>query len=162
MWQLNQPVIHNGTNRSKRLVDISDIHERYSHTEEVKVGSERSFGILFAVVLIIVALFPLVDGGAVRLWALVAGGTMIFLSFAVPAALKPLNRCWFAFGLLLHNFVNPVVMAFLFFFALTPVALVMRIMSKGSLPLEFDDSVDTYWIPRPPHDPAREDMRRQF
>ena len=36
---------------------------------EVKMGSERSFGIVFAIVFLLIALFPLLGDGGVRLWS---------------------------------------------------------------------------------------------
>jgi len=71
--------------------------------------------LVFIVVFEITGLFPLFDGKAVRLWAILVNGTLLFLSLVLPQSLKLLNRLWFAFGLLIHKVVNPVIMALLFF-----------------------------------------------
>ena len=137
-------------------------HEALSHGRKVEMGSDRSFGLVFAVVFTLVALWPLTDGAEPRLWA--AGVAAAFLAVALlrPALLKPLNKLWFLVGLALHHVVTPVVMGLLFFLTVTPVALVMRARGKNLLGLKRDPAATSYWIHRQPPGPAPETMRRQF
>ena len=137
-------------------------HETLSASEEIKVGSERSFGIVFAVVFAIVGLLPLWNGGPLRLWALVVAGVFLLAAFAFPKVLRPLNLIWFRFGLLLHKIVNPLIMGLLFFLTVTPIALIMRIMGKDPLHRRFDSTAESYWIEREPGEAPAETMRRQF
>ncbi len=138
------------------------IHENYRRTDEVKAGSNRSLGVVFAGVFTVVGLLPLYGGGVVRPWALGLGAIFLFLALVVPAALGPLNRVWFRFGMLLHKVVNPLVMGLLFFLTITPFAVVMRLLGKDPLNRRFDDDVDSYWIKRQPPGPAPETMKRPF
>ncbi len=110
----------------------------------------------------IVGLWPLVDGGAVRFWALIAAGGFLAAGFLAPAALRPLNRVWFLFGMVLHKIVNPLVMGLLFYITITPMALVMRLLGKDPLNRRFDSKAKSYWIERRPAGPAPESMRNQF
>ena len=137
-------------------------HEHLAHTDAVKLGSERSFGIVFAVVFAIVALWPLMADGGVRLWAAVVAGLFLALALVAPGILKPLNLLWFKFGMVLHKIVNPLIMGLLFFVTVTPIALLMRALGKRPLALEADASLESYWIERDPPGPDPETMKRQF
>jgi predicted membrane metal-binding protein len=137
-------------------------HEDFAREEEVKVSSERSFGFVFATVFVVIGLLPLFHRNPVRLWSLGIAAVFLVLALAAPRALAPLNRLWMKFGLLLHAIVNPVVMAFLFFSTVTPIALLMRIRGKDPLRLKLDPNAKTYWIDRTPPGPSPDTMPRQF
>lgn len=129
---------------------------------EVKMGSERSFGLVFAGVFAIVALLPLWGGGPIRLWALAVAAAFAALAFLAPNLLKPLNRFWFLFGLLLHEIVSPIVMGVLFFLTVTPIALIMRAMGKDPLNQSIDADAKSYWIIPDREKSAQNTMRNQF
>jgi saxitoxin biosynthesis operon SxtJ-like protein len=137
-------------------------HEDFGREEEIKASSERSFGFVFAAVFLIVGLLPLFRGNPVRWWSLVIAAVFLALALAAPRTLAPLNWLWLKFGLLLHAVVNPVVMAFLFFSTVTPIALIMRALGKDPLRLKLDASAKTYWIDRTPPGPSPDTMPRQF
>lgn len=137
-------------------------HEDFTRGEDVKTSSERAFGFVFAAVFLIVGLLPLLHGNAVRLWSLSVAAVFLALALAAPRMLAPLNRLWMKFGMLLHAVVNPVVMAFLFFSTVTPIALILRALGKDPLHLKFDPAAKTYWIDRTPPGPAPDTMPRQF
>jgi large-conductance mechanosensitive channel len=88
----------------------------------------------------------------------------LFLAAALfaPKLLRPMNRVWFKFGLLLHHIINPLVMGLLFFLTVTPVAILMRLSGKDPLRLKSAPAARSYWIPRPPSGPASTTMKRQF
>lgn len=129
---------------------------------EVTMGSDRSFGLVFAVVFLIVALFPLWGGGDLRVWALALAAIFLVLSFTVPKVLRPLNRIWFLFGLLLHKIVSPIVMGILFFITVTPIGLIMRALGKDPLNQAFDADAETYWIAVDREKAAQSSMRNQY
>jgi len=137
-------------------------HEDFSREDTVKVGSEKGFGIVFAVVFAIIGLWPLIDGAPVRLWSLVVAGVFLILAFLLPQTLRPLNLVWFRFGLLLHKIVNPLVMGFLFFSTVLPIAIILRMVDKDPLHRKFDSAAETYWIQRDPPGPEPDSMRHQF
>jgi hypothetical protein len=137
-------------------------HERLSAEEEVRSGSDRSFGIVFAVVFTLIALFPLLHGASIRLWALAIAAVFAGLGFLWPALLAPLNRLWFRFGLLLHKIVNPLVLGLMFFVIITPVAAITRLFGGKLLSLGYDKSLPSYWQRRSPPGPEPETIRNQF
>lgn len=137
-------------------------HESFRRDEPVKGSSDRSFGIVFAVVFVAIACWPLLHGGALRTWALIVAVGFALAAFLRPSILAPLNRRWTRFGLLLHRIVNPLVMAILFFGVITPAALVMRLLGKDPLRRRLDAKAESYWIERQPPGPAADTMRNQF
>jgi hypothetical protein len=129
---------------------------------EVRIGSDRSFGLVFAVVFAVVALLPLWHGGSPRWWALAVALALVGVAFVRPAILHRLNRLWFRFGLLLSRVVSPIVMAVLFVTTIVPIGLVMRLRGADLLKRSFDPDAETYWIPVDPQARAETSMRNQF
>ncbi len=132
-----------------------------SHRRVVQ-GSERSFGLVFAVVFALIALFPLWWGGPVRIWALVVAGAFAAAALLMPVVLRPLSLLWFRIGLLLHRVVNPLLMAVLYFGVFTPMGLVLRARGKDLLRLRRDRASASYWIAREPPGPKPGSMSKQF
>ena len=128
----------------------------------VRVGSDRNFGLVFAVVFAIIALAPFYRTGTVRWWAIAAGAAFLIAAFMAPRLLRPLNLLWFKLGLLLHHIINPIVMAVLFFGAFVPMGLLMRALGKDLLRLNFDRAATSYWILRDPPAPPPGGMTKQF
>lgn len=137
-------------------------HEDFGRADGPKAGSERGFGIVFAVVFAVIGFWPLLDGGAARIWALVTAALFLAAGLLAPGVLKPLNRLWFRFGMVLGRVVNPLVMGLLFYGTITPTALVMRLAGKDPLRLKFEPDAESYWIERDPAGPAPDTMRNQF
>ena len=127
----------------------------------IDVGSERGFGFVFAAVFAVFSLWPLTGSGAVRIWALAVAALFLATALARPNILRPLNRVWFRFGLLLGRIVSPIVMAVVFSVAITPTALIMRALGKDLLRLKFDPDAESYWIRRADDGPMGS-MKDQF
>ncbi len=135
-------------------------HEDYAR--RIEAGSDKSFGVVFTVVFAIIGVFPLWGGGSPAYWAFGISAVFLALALARPGTLKPLNRLWHLAGLGLGKVVNPLVLGFLFFVTITPMALIMRMMGKDPLRLKFDPGAESYWIERRPPGPEPETMHRQF
>jgi len=112
-----------------------------------KIGSNRSFGIVFFVVFLLIALYPLVNDGNLRIWSIVLSLIFLILGILGSNILTPLNKIWFKFGILLGNFVSPIVMGIVFFAIVTPTSLIMRALGKNLLNLKKSNK-KTYWIER--------------
>lgn len=115
------------------------------NADTVKMGSERSFGLVFAGVFAAVALLPLWNGHSVRVWALAVAGAFLLVALIVPRVLAPLNRLWFRFGLALGAVMTPVMMGLLFVVAVIPTALLMRLLRKDPMQRRFSREAETYW-----------------
>ncbi|WP_052589023.1 SxtJ family membrane protein [Magnetospirillum gryphiswaldense] len=140
----------------------SPVLEAHGHSGPVQMGSERSFGIVFAVVFALIGLWPLKAGGDMRLWALGLAALFLVVAFVAPKLLKPLNLLWFKFGLLLHKIMTPLIMGLLFFLTVTPVGMLMRATGKDPMRLKRDPDAASYWIDRDPPGPKPASMKNQF
>ena len=138
------------------------MHERFDRSEEVTGSSDRSFGLTFAAVGAIVALWPWLDGAQPRWWLLASAAALVAISLFAAPILRPFNRIWMRFGLLLHRIVNPIVLAIVFYGVLTPLGLMLRVGGKDPLRLRFDKAATSYWRLRQPPGPAPKTMSRQF
>ena len=135
-------------------------HENYYRTDATEESSSnRSFGLVFAVLFLGVAYSPLLSGASPRYWSVAASGALFLISLLQPSLLAWPNKAWTLFGALLHKVANPLVLAALFFLVITPYALVMRMFRKDQFGLTREPSADSYWQKRT----ARfQNMKRQF
>ena len=113
--------------------------------DEIKISSNRSFGIVFFIVFLLIALYPLLKGSDLRIWSLVISFIFLILGLINSKILTPLNRLWFKFGLLLGKFVSPLIMGIIFFVVVTPIGIIMRLLNKDLLNLKYNKK-ETYWI----------------
>jgi len=137
-------------------------HEDLSRDQQVEGSSDRSFGLVFAGVFLVVACWPLFYRDLPRWWAL--GIAVVFAIIAIwkPALLAVLNRLWTKLGVLLGKVVSPIALGILFYGVITPIGAVMRLTGKDPLRLKFDSGADSYWIPRKPPGPPPDSMTNQF
>ena len=126
--------------------------------DDVKISSNRSFGIVFFVVFLIIALFPLINDGNIRLWTLIVSLAFLALGLLNSKFLSPLNKIWFKFGLFLGKIISPMVMGLIFFFVVTPIGILMRILKKDLLNLKMNNN-KSYWIEK--REPKSK-MKNQF
>lgn len=135
--------------------------EMHGNTE-VKMGSERSFGIVFSIVFFLISAYPLLGGGSIRIWSAIVGGGFLILAFGAPQILRPLNIIWFRFGMLLNKIVSPIVMGFVYFVTVTPIGLIGQAFGKDALRQKPDPAADSYWIDVDPEYAANTSMKKQF
>lgn len=119
---------------------------------------------MFVVVFVVIGLWPVVTGGAPRLWAFLVALAFLVPTLVAPRVLHPLNVVWFRFGMLLHAVVSPLVMGLIFVLAVVPTALLMRLFGKDVLDIGRRDPAqrDTYWIVRAQRSIDADSMRNQF
>jgi hypothetical protein len=137
-------------------------HEIFSRDETLVGGSDRSFGIVMTAAFAVISLLNWWHDGYSWRWTGAIAVLFLAATLLYPAALKPLNRLWLKFGLLLHKVVNPIMMAVVFFGAVLPTGLVMRALGKDLLRLKRQPDADSYWIERRPPGPAPKSMKDQF
>ena len=113
--------------------------------DEIKISSNRSFGIVFFIVFLLIALYPILKGNDLRIWSLIISFIFLSLGLINSRILTPLNRLWFKFGLLLGKFISPIIMGIIFFIVVTPIGIIMRLLKKDLLNLKYNKK-ETYWI----------------
>jgi hypothetical protein len=111
-------------------------------------SSVKSFGVFFSIVFLFVSLYPLIDSGSLRIWALVVSIIFFLLAFVAPKVLILPNTLWFQFGLLLGSIIAPIVMTIIYFITVVPTGITMRLMGKDLLKQKLDNNTKTYWINR--------------
>jgi len=111
----------------------------------LKPGSNRSFGIVFFTVFLLIAFYPVINNHSIRFWALFISLIFLVLGLLNSKILSPFNLLWFKFGIFLGRFISPLIMGIIFFFVVTPIGILMRLLRKDLLNLKFNNK-DTYWI----------------
>ena len=125
----------------------------------IRIGSNRNFGLVFFFVFLIVSLLPLLKEEPFRIWSIVISIIFLILGLMNSKLLTPLNKLWFKFGLFLGSIVSPIVMGIVFFLVITPIGFVMKIMGKDLLNKKKDNDKKSYWINR---SKTKSTMKQQF
>ena len=125
---------------------------------DIKLSSNRSFGIVFFIFFLLIAIYPLLNNEEIRFWSLVLSLLFLILGIFNSKILSPLNKIWFKFGIFLGKIVSPIVMGVIFFIVVTPIGLLMKLLKKDLLNLKFNNDY-SYWIEKT--DPKSK-MRNQF
>ena len=123
-----------------------------------KLPSNRNFGVVFFVVFLIIALYPIILNGDIMKWSLVISVIFLALGLINSKILTPLNRLWFKFGILLGRIISPIIMALIFFLVVTPIGLTMRLLRKDLLNLKYNKK-KSYWIEK---NGPKSKMKNQF
>jgi hypothetical protein len=113
--------------------------------DEIKRSSNRSFGFVFSIVFVLIAIYPLLKNEDLRVWSLLVSVVFFILGLLKSKLLTPLNKTWFKFGLFLGKIVSPVIMGIIFFLVVTPTAFLMKILKKDLLNLNYNDD-KSYWM----------------
>ena len=110
--------------------------------------SEKSFGVLFSLVFLIISMYPLIASKYINIWALIVSIGCLLLAYLAPKVLIFPNKLWFKFGLLLGSIIAPIVMAIIYFITVVPTGIVMRLLGKDLLNQKLDINAKSYWIER--------------
>ena len=113
--------------------------------DDIKISSNKSFGIVFFVVFLLISLYPLLNNESLRIWSLVISIIFLILGVLNSKILSPLNKIWFKFGVFLGKIISPIVMGIIFFLVVTPTGFIMRLLRKDVLNLKYNDN-KSYWI----------------
>ena len=121
-------------------------------------SSNRSFGIVFCIVFLIISFWSFFDTAEIRYWSLVIAIIFFTLGLLNSKILTPLNLIWFKVGIFLGNFISPIVMAIIFFIVITPISLLLKLFNKDVLNLK-NNKDKTYWIKK---NGPKSKMKNQF
>ena len=111
-------------------------------------NSNRSFGILFFIIFFIFAIWPTLESNEIRIWSLVLGITFLVLGLINSNFLTPINKLWIKFGDLLGKVIAPIVMGFVYFFVISPLSIIIRLLGKDLLKIKYNKHISSYWISR--------------
>ena len=126
--------------------------------ENIKISSNRSFGIVFFVVFLFISLYPLLNDRAIQIWSLIVSLIFLTLGLTNSKILSPFNKIWFKFCILLGKIISPLVMGIIFFFVVTPTGLLMKMFKKDLLNLKVNNN-KSYWIQKTE---PKSKMKNQF
>lgn len=122
-------------------------------------NSNRSFGVVFFIVFLLIGIYPILDQAEIRIWSIVVAIIFLVLGLLNSNLLKPLNKFWIKFGILLGNVISPIILGVIFFLVVLPTGLLMRIFKKNYLGLKYDRNLETYWIKK---EKQLSSMKNQF
>ena len=113
--------------------------------DDIKISSNRSFGIVFFTVFLLIALYPLTYSEEIRVWSATISLIFLVLGLFNSKILTPLNKLWFKFGIFLGKIISPIIMGIIFFLVVTPIGLLMRLLGKDLINLKYNNN-KSYWI----------------
>ena len=114
----------------------------------MKKSSEKSFGILFGIIFMLIAFWPLFYSKDIQLWSFIVASIFLIFAFIKPNLLKKPNNVWIKFGEILGFIIAPIVMALIYFLILTPISLLLRVYGKDLLNLKYEKKLKSYWVSR--------------
>ena len=126
--------------------------------DDVKISSNRSFGIVFFIVFLLIALYPLIHNEEIGIWYLATSLIFLILGILNSKILTPLNKIWFKIGIFLGKIISPLIMGMIFFLVVTPIGLIMRLLGKDVLNLKYNTN-KSYWIEK---NGPKSKMKNQF
>ena len=115
---------------------------------QVKRGSDKSFGIVFSIIFFILGFYPSLFSEIFKILFISIALILFLVSFLAPSVLKPLNKLWFGFGMLLGSIISPIIMGIIFFLVITPIGIVLQLFRKDVLRIKIEKSIGSYWILR--------------
>ncbi len=151
-----------GPTPSAKFDPESPALELSGHEPPPGPSSDRAVGLVFAAAAAVVGLWPLTAGGPPRGWALGLAGAFALVAVVKPELLAPLNKAWYRLGMALHRLASPVVVAVIYYVAVVPTGLLLRVFGKDVLRLRFDSTADSYWMLRDPAESPPESMKNQY
>ena len=126
--------------------------------DDIRISSNRSFGLVFFVVFLVIALYPLTHNGEIRAWSALISLIFLLLGLLNSKILSPLNKLWFKFGIFLGKIISPLIIGIIFFLVVTPTGLIMRLFGKDVLNLKYNKN-HSYWIEK---NGPKSKMKNQF
>jgi len=123
----------------------------------IKRKDNITFGILFFIFFLVIGLYPLISSEPIRIWSIILSLIFLIITIIKPNLFLSLNKLWIQFGNLLGKIISPIVMGLVFFFVVTPVGILVRVLKKDVMGLKR--GVSSYWISR---EDKLQSMKKQF
>lgn len=94
------------------------------------------------------------------LYFLGVAGFFVFFGLVLPNTLKLIHKIWMGLAFVMGWVMSRVILTVLFFLAITPIGLLLRISGKDLLDLKCKIKKDSYWNDH--ENRAKEDYDNQF
>lgn len=122
----------------------------------------REFGITIGIVFLVLAGFGFWRGRATAVYFLIIGVSSIGLGLIVPAVLKPLQKVWMGFAVVMGFVMSRVILTVLFFGVLTPIGFLMKLLGKDLLDERIVKAQPSYWHERAVTEKTKESYENQY
>ena len=126
--------------------------------KNIKLPSNRNFGIVFFIVFLIIALWPILKQNEIRIWSIIISFIFLILGLLNSKFLIPLKILWIKFGFFIGKYVSIITMGIIFFLIITPIGVLMRLLGKDLLRLKKSNN-NSYWLKK---DNQNSSMKNQF
>ncbi len=124
--------------------------------------SVKKTGITVGIVLILISFILWWIGKSSFVYFSLAGGIFIILSYIAIPLLRPFHKLWIGLSLVLGFIMSRVILTILFYFVVTPIGILAKLVGKKFMPLGFDKNAATYWEKREKTVKTKIDYERQF
>ena len=114
---------------------------------KIKLPSNRIFGFFFGIVFLILGVF-FFEKKIISYFFLFLSIVFIFLGFLNSEKLKLFNFLWIKLGLNLGAIIAPIAIGFVYYFLISPISLLMRLVGQDPLKIKNKKKVKSYWIKR--------------
>lgn len=108
----------------------------------------RNFAFIWTGFFLIIALFPLIKGHNIRIWALYPAGFFGVIGLVLPLFLMPFYRVWIKFGNFMGKVNSTIIIFLMFAIIFVPIGIVMRLFGKDPLHKKISKDIPSYWVKR--------------
>ncbi len=123
-------------------------HERIPDRPRLSVGTDRGFGLAVALLLTVLDAAVYWRTGQFNWWMIAAAGALVAGALGAPSVLSPLNRAWVGLRQMLSRGAAVALLAVIYWVAIVPAGVIMRLGGRNRLALGFDKKAGTYWSAR--------------
>ena len=111
-------------------------------------GSERGFALVFVIVFLLIALFPLINNSSINIWSILVSQCFLIIGIFKPDLLRVPNLIWINLGLFLGSIVSPIILGVIYIFVIIPTGLITKIFRKDPLNQNLNINQKSFWIMR--------------
>jgi len=122
----------------------------------------KKFGLTIGIILLLIAALLFWKQRPSFIYFFPVGLFLVLTGFFTPALLRPLNKGWMSFSILLGWVMTRVILSVLYYIILTPIGIMAKISGKHFLDMKIDKSRESYWEKRTKVEIIPADYERQF
>jgi hypothetical protein len=121
----------------------------------------RSFGLTVGGIFAVIGLWPVFGhSNDPRWWAVILAGLLVVPALVFPKSLSWVYKRWMALGHVLGWINTRIILGVVFYFVVTPIGFIRRLLDKDPMGKEIRTDVVSYRIPRTLRPPSH--LKRQY